>query len=77
MPALQYKQCCEMCVYLVGGGFSEPSSRHRNTPPGPVGRGPQGPESSPLTGWEHQGPGTSSSDRAGQDRRQGYGWVNF
>lgn len=62
-------------MYLVGGGFSEPSSRHRNTPPGPLERGPQGPESSQQTGWGHPGPETSSSDRAAQDRKQGYGGV--
>lgn len=64
-------------MYLVGGGFSEPSSRHRNTPPEPLGRGHQGPESSQQTGWGHPGPGTSSSDRAVQDGKQGYEEVKL
>ena len=70
-----------MCVYLVGGGFSEPSSRRRNTPPGPLGRGPRGPESSRWTKWGHRDPGTSSSDKAAGHRRQklegwNYKWKN-
>lgn len=66
-----------VCVYLVSGGFSEPSSKRRNTPPGLLGRELQGPENSLLTGWGHQGPGTSSLDRAAHDRRQGYGGGEF
>lgn len=64
-------------MYLVGGDFSEPSSRRRNTPPGPLGKGLQEPESSPLTGWGHQGPGTSSSNRAEQDGKQDYAGLNL
>lgn len=64
-------------VYLEGGDFSEPSSRRRNTLPGPSGKGLQGPESSPLTGWGHPGPGTSSSNRAEQERKQEYARLNL
>lgn len=60
-----------MCGYLVGGGSSEPNSRHRNTPPGPWEKGPQGPRSNPLKEWGHQGPGTNSSDRAAQRQENG------
>lgn len=53
-------------MYQVDGGFLEPNSRHRNTLQVPVGKGLQGPESNPPTGWEHQVPGTSSSNKAVQ-----------
>lgn len=65
-PLFGIKFSTMRCTYRVGDGSSEPSSKRRNTPPGPEGRELQGPESSPQTGWGPPGLGTSSSDTAAQ-----------
>lgn len=67
---MEIKVCClvlPLVIYLAGGDFSGPSSRRKNIPPVPLGRGPQEPKNSQQIGWEHPIPGTSSSSRAAQE----------
>lgn len=59
-----------LLTYLAGGGSSEPSSRHKNIPPGPLGRGPREPKNSRPRGLERPVPGTSSSSTATQGEKR-------
>lgn len=59
-----------LLIYLAGGDFSEPSSRHKNIPPVPLGRGPREPKNSQQRGLGRPIPGTSSSSTATQGKKE-------